>query len=40
MDQADSELVPLTTYVVADFDSEKGREFVKEAIKSVVSSYD
>ncbi|EIW54691.1 glycosyltransferase family 24 protein [Trametes versicolor FP-101664 SS1] len=31
----DSELVPLTTYVVADFDSEKGREFVKEAIKSV-----
>lgn len=36
--EADSELVPLTTYVVADFDSEKGREFVKEAIKSVVSA--
>lgn len=36
-DEADSELVPLTTYVVADLDSEKGREFVKEAIKSVVS---
>lgn len=35
--EADSELVPLTTYVVADLDSEKGRQFVKEAIKSVVS---
>lgn len=37
-DEADSELVPLTTYVIADLDSEKGREFVKEAIKSVVSA--
>ena len=33
---AESEQVPLTTYVVADFDSEESRELVKEALLSVV----
>lgn len=37
-DEAESEQVPLTTYVVADFDSEQGREFAREALKSIVSS--
>ncbi|PIL30079.1 hypothetical protein GSI_07656 [Ganoderma sinense ZZ0214-1] len=32
---AESQQVPLTTYVVADFDSEEGAKFLKEALASV-----
>lgn len=37
MTTADSEQVPLTTYVVADFDNEESNELLKEALRSIVS---
>ncbi len=36
---ADSHQVPLTTYVVADFDSDEGVEFIKEALTSMVTLF-
>ena len=33
---ADSQQVPLTTYVIADLGSEEGAKFLKEALASVV----